>query len=89
MSNSHHANCISTLSGHSSWVLSVAFSPTGTQFASSSSDKRVKLWDMQSRSCLHTFESHTDQVWGLAYNEDGSRLVSVSDDKSMVLYSTI
>ena len=83
-----HANCISTLTNHTSWVLSVNFSPTGLQFASASSDKKVKIWDFKNRQCVHTFESHTDQVWGLAYNDDGSKLASVSEDRSLAIYST-
>ena len=63
-------------------------SPNGVQFASGSSDKKVKIWDFSNRVCVHTFESHTDQVWAVDYNEDGTKLASVSDDKSLVIYST-
>ena len=88
-----NANCVSTLTGHQSWVLCVTASPNGTQFATGllllirSSDKRVKIWDLVSRTCVHTFEGHTEQVWGVSYNDDGSRLASVGDDRSMIIYS--
>lgn len=59
---SNHANVLATLSGHASWVLSVAFSPDNGYFASSSADHTVKLWQLDSRSCLHTFKDHNDQV---------------------------
>ncbi|KAJ3126536.1 WD repeat-containing protein 61 [Nowakowskiella sp. JEL0407] len=84
----HHGNCVSTLSSHSSWVLSLSFSPDTTHFASGSSDKRVKIWDLNARQCLHTFDDHTDQVWGLCYNDDGSKLATVSDDRNLIVYST-
>lgn len=57
-----HANVVGTLSGHGSWVLSVAFSPDGKYFASSSSDKTVKVWELATKQCVHTFSEHSDQV---------------------------
>lgn len=81
-----HANVVDTLSGHASWVLSVAFSPHNTHFVSSSSDHSVKIWELSTRSCIHTFSEHQDQVWGVKYNPDGDKVVSVSDDKSIIIY---
>lgn len=56
------ANLAGTMSGHASWVLGVAFAPNGQQFASSSSDHTVKVWELAQRQCLHTFNEHNDQV---------------------------
>ena len=81
-----HSDVIQTLSGHSSWVLSVSFSGTGKRFASSSSDKSVKIWDVAERKCIHTFNEHQDQVWCVKYNPAGDRVVSASEDKSLILF---
>ena len=48
--------------GHESWVLSVACHPSGSSFATGSSDAKVKLWDLQTRTCAQTLSDHTDQV---------------------------
>ena len=36
-----------TLTGHSDWVRSVAFSPDGKRVASGSDDRLVKIWDTE------------------------------------------
>ncbi len=74
------------MSGHTSWVLSVAYSPDKEHFVSSSADNTVKVWDVESKQCLHTFSDHTDQVWGVCYNPEGSKVASVSEDKTINIY---
>ncbi|KAJ4851166.1 WD repeat-containing protein vip3 [Turnera subulata] len=83
---------ITAMSGHTSWVLSVAASPDGSAIATGSSDRTVRLWDLSMRAAVQTMSNHSDQVWGVAFRpQEGStdrvgRLVSVSDDKSISLY---
>ena len=43
-------------------MLSVACHPSGSSFATGSSDAKVKLWDLQTRTCAQTLSDHTDQV---------------------------
>ena len=53
---------LGTMSGHGSYVLCVDFCPDNTHFATSSSDRKVKVWDAGMRRCVHTFSDHNDQV---------------------------
>jgi WD repeat-containing protein 61 len=77
-------------SGHTSWVLNVAWNPQRPGiFASASSDKKVKVWEAETRECVCTLAKHDDQVWGLAWNERGTQLVSVSDDRSIIVYNAL
>lgn len=58
-----HANLAGTLSGHASWVLSVAFSPDGKRFVSGSADRTVRVWELETMQCQNVFKEHTDQVY--------------------------
>lgn len=78
------------LSGHTSWVLNVAWNPQRPGiFASASSDKKVKVWEVGTAESVCTLAKHDDQVWGLAWNERGTQLVSVSDDRSFIVYNAL
>jgi WD40 repeat protein len=44
--------CLKTWRGHSSQVLSVAFSPDGETLASSSADETIRLWSIHTGDCI-------------------------------------
>lgn len=79
---------IKALDGHSSYVLSLSVSPDNVHFASSGTDKQVKIWEFGKNdiSCIYTFQEHKDQAWGTSYNENGGLLASVGDDRLLALY---
>lgn len=59
---------------------------TVSMFRSSSTDKKVKIWDISSHECIQTFDQHTNQVTGVRYDPNGTRLASVSEDQTIVIY---
>jgi len=78
------ARCTSSLPGHAEAVISVGFSPDGTQLASGSGDTTVRLWDLTTEMPLHTLEGHKNWVLAVAWAPDSSRLAS-ADKNGLIL----
>src|SRR6266852_2812884 len=72
-----------TLLGHEKVINRIAWSPDGKILASPSSDKTIRIWDIQMRQQLHVLIGHTDEVNAVAWSPDGSVLASCSDDKTI------
>ncbi len=79
-------NLIKSFHAHQSFALNLAVSPLNNTFASGSTDRQVKIWEMNTLDCIYTSTAdHKDQVWSLAYNNTGNLLATGSDDQSIRL----
>ena len=78
---------IDLITGHTDWVLSIAFSPDGNTIASGSSDKTIRLWNANTGKHLRTLSGHTSRNYNLAFSPDGNTIASGSYDKTIRLWN--
>ena len=75
-----------TLSGHTAYVLSVAFSPDGKTLASASKDKTIRLWNIETTKHLRTFRGHVKDISSVAFSPDGLSLASSSENGTILFW---
>ena len=67
-------------------AIKVAWSADDRRALSSSYDKTVRLWDVETGHCLRVLEGHTSNVYGVAWSADRRRALSGSGDKTVRLW---
>jgi WD40 repeat protein/serine/threonine protein kinase len=77
---------VMSLQGHTAAVNSVCMSPDGRYALSGSSDKTLKLWELERGCCLLTYEGHTSDVNSVCLSADGRYALSGSKDKTLKLW---
>lgn len=75
-----------TLRGHKEWIFELAWSPNGNTLASSSWDKTIGLWDVESGDLCQTLSGHTSMVFSVAWSPDGKTLASGASDGTILLW---
>uniref|UniRef100_A0A6B2L345 NLE domain-containing protein n=1 Tax=Arcella intermedia TaxID=1963864 RepID=A0A6B2L345_9EUKA len=78
--------CSSSLQGHTEAVLSVAFSPDGTQLATGSGDTTVRLWDILTGTPYAECKGHKNWVLFVSWSPDGKYVASGSMDKTIKIW---
>ena len=74
---------VRTLEGHTGWVNSVAVTPDGKRAISASSDRTLRVWDLESGQSLAHAQGHKDRVNSVAVTPDGKRAISASSDRTL------
>jgi uncharacterized protein (TIGR03067 family) len=74
------------LTGYLEQVWSVAVSADGRRAIAGSSDKTVRLWDLDTGQELKRFTGHTERVEAVALSPDGRRALSGGADRTMRLW---
>ncbi|GJJ68048.1 protein transport protein SEC13 [Entomortierella parvispora] len=77
---------VTSLSGHTDWVRSVAFSPSGNQIASCSDDGTVRLWNAQTGALVTCLTDRADKISSVAFSPRGDKIVSGGSDRTVRLW---
>jgi WD40 repeat protein len=74
------------IEGHAGNVVSVAFSPDGTQLVSSSLDGTLRLWSARTGGTLAVLDCCTRRYSSVTFSSDGTQIVSVDSSRTIRLW---
>ena len=71
------------LGGHASCLTSIAFNFDGSMLISASTDRTIRLWNVDDGECVCILKGHTGYVNSIAFSLDHSTLASASCDETI------
>lgn len=73
--------CVDTLTSHKGRIYSLLI--RGDRMFSASSDRTIKVWNLETLECISTLSGHTDGVNTMVSLNEGTALASGSHDKTI------
>jgi WD40 repeat protein len=77
-----------TLLGHTSPVLTMAFSPAGDALISADINGLLRLWGLPGGNCLREIRQPGSQFTSVAFSADGRRILAGDSEGSLFLWGT-
>lgn len=71
------------LVGHTGQVTALGFDPNNEYFATGSSDRTIKIWNLASGQLMHTLTGHIMAVRGIVISDRHPYMFSCSEDKTV------
>lgn len=71
------------------WIYNIALSPDGKTLVSLSSDKLIRIWDMDAKRLVAQLTGHSDRVTKIKFSPDGRLLASGSLDHTIRLWDMV
>jgi transcription initiation factor TFIID subunit 5 len=75
------------LVGHNGSVYGLSFSPDNKYLLSSSEDKTVRLWSMDTYTSIVSYKGHNHPVWDVKFSPFGHYFATASHDQTARLWS--
>ena len=85
--NANNGGTELVINGHDDKITSATFSPDGKAIATSSHDKTIKLWNLQTGKEIHTYEGHSNIVTDVVFSPDGKFIMSTSSDNEARIWN--
>jgi hypothetical protein len=82
----NHKSEYNRLEGHENYVNSISFSPDGKTLATGSSDKTIKLWNLDGKE-IRTLRGHDSYINSVSFSPDGKTLATGSSDETIKLWN--
>ncbi|KIM27695.1 hypothetical protein M408DRAFT_24343 [Serendipita vermifera MAFF 305830] len=74
--------------GHTFYILDIAYSPDGLNVVSGSFDETIRIWDAATGTPVgEPLKGHTEDVTSVAYSPDGRNIVSGSGDNTIRIWA--
>lgn len=74
------------LKAHDGYILRCLISPDVRKLATTSCDKTVKIWNLETYKCEQVLRGHNKWVWDAVFSVDAAYLVTASSDHTARLW---